>query len=163
LDLTNAPFDRQDEKQLPSAGACSRCPRQTGSNPLLRGISGNKSGLLPVCLGQREHAPADGSCFSSCRSNGAFVRSRWISRAIHPRSSRTVTASARLSLRTAEAFRWCGKHSCKARRWSPGCFRALRVLRRGSVVLRPQARTCLSRLANISKRAFVAACYRERG
>ncbi|PYT92588.1 MAG: hypothetical protein DMG36_14145, partial [Acidobacteria bacterium] len=35
LDLTNAPFDRQDEKLLPSAGACSRCPRQTGSNPLL--------------------------------------------------------------------------------------------------------------------------------
>jgi len=35
LDLTNAPFDPQDEKLLPSAGACSRCPKQTGSNPLL--------------------------------------------------------------------------------------------------------------------------------
>jgi ParB family transcriptional regulator, chromosome partitioning protein len=35
LDLTNAPFDAQDEKLLPAAGACSRCPKQTGSNPLL--------------------------------------------------------------------------------------------------------------------------------
>lgn len=35
LDLTNAPFDPQDDKLLPSAGACSRCPKQTGSNPLL--------------------------------------------------------------------------------------------------------------------------------
>ena len=35
LDLTNAPFDPQDEKLLPSAGACCRCPKQTGSNPLL--------------------------------------------------------------------------------------------------------------------------------
>jgi len=35
LDLTNAPFDPQDEKLLPAAGACSRCPKQTGSNPLL--------------------------------------------------------------------------------------------------------------------------------
>jgi ParB family chromosome partitioning protein len=35
LDLANAPFDPQDEKLLPSAGACSRCPKQTGSNPLL--------------------------------------------------------------------------------------------------------------------------------
>jgi hypothetical protein len=24
----------------------------------LRGVSGNRSGLLPVCFGQREHAPA---------------------------------------------------------------------------------------------------------
>src|SRR5438094_1659282 len=35
LDLTSAPFDPQDEKLLPAAGACSRCPKQTGSNPLL--------------------------------------------------------------------------------------------------------------------------------
>jgi ParB family transcriptional regulator, chromosome partitioning protein len=35
LDLTNAPFDTQDERLLPSAGACSHCPKQTGSNPLL--------------------------------------------------------------------------------------------------------------------------------
>ena len=35
LDLTNAPFDSQDEALLPSAGACARCPKRTGSNPLL--------------------------------------------------------------------------------------------------------------------------------
>jgi ParB family chromosome partitioning protein len=35
LDLTNAPFDPQDENLLPAAGACFRCPKQTGSNPLL--------------------------------------------------------------------------------------------------------------------------------
>lgn len=35
LDLTNAPFDPQDEALLPSAGACARCPKRTGNNPLL--------------------------------------------------------------------------------------------------------------------------------
>ena len=35
LDLTNAPFDPQDEVLLPSAGACAQCPKRTGSNPLL--------------------------------------------------------------------------------------------------------------------------------
>ena len=35
LDLTNAPFDPQDEALLPSAGACARCPKRTGSNALL--------------------------------------------------------------------------------------------------------------------------------
>jgi ParB family chromosome partitioning protein len=35
LDLTNAPFDPQDETLLPKAGACAGCPKRTGSNPLL--------------------------------------------------------------------------------------------------------------------------------
>lgn len=35
LDLTVAPFDPQDETLLPKAGACARCPKRTGSNPLL--------------------------------------------------------------------------------------------------------------------------------
>jgi len=35
LDLTNAPFDTQDEALLPSAGSCTRCPKRTGNNPLL--------------------------------------------------------------------------------------------------------------------------------
>src|SRR5437660_710178 len=35
LDLTNAPFDPEDETLLPKAGACARCPKRTGSNPLL--------------------------------------------------------------------------------------------------------------------------------
>jgi transcriptional regulator with GAF, ATPase, and Fis domain len=35
LDLSNAPFDPQDETILPMAGACARCPKRTGSNPLL--------------------------------------------------------------------------------------------------------------------------------
>src|SRR5713226_2132167 len=35
LDLTNAPFDPQDESLFPKAGACARCPKRTGSNQLL--------------------------------------------------------------------------------------------------------------------------------
>jgi hypothetical protein len=35
LDLTNAPFDPQDETLLPKVGACARCAKRTGSNPLL--------------------------------------------------------------------------------------------------------------------------------
>ena len=68
-------------------------------------ISGKRSGLLPVRFGQLAHAPADGRSVSSWGSNGAFVRSRWISRSIHSRSSRTVAASAFLSLRMDVAFR----------------------------------------------------------
>jgi ParB family chromosome partitioning protein len=35
LDITNAPFDPQDEALLPSAGSCAACPKRTGNNPLL--------------------------------------------------------------------------------------------------------------------------------
>ena len=35
LDLTNAPFDPQDEALLPAAGSCAKCPKRTGNNPLL--------------------------------------------------------------------------------------------------------------------------------
>ncbi len=35
LDLKNAPFDTEDANLLPAAGACSTCPKRTGSNPLL--------------------------------------------------------------------------------------------------------------------------------
>jgi len=35
LDISNAPFDAQDEKLLPAAGSCAACPKRTGNNPLL--------------------------------------------------------------------------------------------------------------------------------
>src|SRR6201998_2510121 len=35
LDISNAPFDPQDEPLLPAAGSCAACPKQTGNNPLL--------------------------------------------------------------------------------------------------------------------------------
>jgi len=35
LDISNAPFDAQDETLLPSAGSCTACPKRTGNNPLL--------------------------------------------------------------------------------------------------------------------------------
>src|SRR5580704_2042400 len=35
LDLTNAPFDPQDESLVPPAGSCAKCPKRTGNNPLL--------------------------------------------------------------------------------------------------------------------------------
>jgi ParB family transcriptional regulator, chromosome partitioning protein len=35
LDISNAPFDAQDEKLLPAAGSCAACPKCTGNNPLL--------------------------------------------------------------------------------------------------------------------------------
>jgi ParB family transcriptional regulator, chromosome partitioning protein len=35
LDISNAPFDAQDEKLLPVAGSCATCPKRTGNNPLL--------------------------------------------------------------------------------------------------------------------------------
>src|SRR6266852_2082124 len=62
-------------------------------------ISGKRSGLFPVRLGHAAQLPAEGSNASSCGSNGALVMSKWISRSIHSRSSRTVTASAFWSFR----------------------------------------------------------------
>jgi ParB family transcriptional regulator, chromosome partitioning protein len=35
LDISNAPFDAQDETLLPAAGSCAACPKRTGNNPLL--------------------------------------------------------------------------------------------------------------------------------
>jgi ParB family chromosome partitioning protein len=35
LDISNAPFDPQDETLLPAAGSCAACPKRTGNNPLL--------------------------------------------------------------------------------------------------------------------------------
>src|SRR5881628_826235 len=35
LSLANAPFDANDPELLPSAGACTTCPKRSGSNPLL--------------------------------------------------------------------------------------------------------------------------------
>jgi putative ABC transport system permease protein len=63
--------------------------------------------------------------FNVAADGRADALARWISRSIHARSSRTVVASAFLSFRIAAAFRYCGKHSCRARRWSFGCNRAI--------------------------------------
>src|SRR5271163_1963311 len=35
LDISNAPFDAQDQNLLPAAGSCAACPKRTGNNPLL--------------------------------------------------------------------------------------------------------------------------------
>jgi ParB family transcriptional regulator, chromosome partitioning protein len=35
LDLAHAPFELHDEKLVPSAGSCVKCPKRTGNNPLL--------------------------------------------------------------------------------------------------------------------------------
>jgi ParB family transcriptional regulator, chromosome partitioning protein len=43
LDLKNAPFDASDANLLPTAGACSACPKRTGNNPLLFPEIRNKS------------------------------------------------------------------------------------------------------------------------
>jgi hypothetical protein len=73
------PFQKDLARTIPLNYQMDFCP-----------TSGKRSGLLPLRLGQRVHAPAFGRSVSSCGSNGAFVRSRWISRSIHARSSRTV-------------------------------------------------------------------------
>lgn len=53
LDLTNAPFDTQDESLLPSAGSCLRCPKRTGANPL----------LFPEAAGQKKSICTDRQCY----------------------------------------------------------------------------------------------------
>jgi len=53
LDLTNAPFDPQDETLLPAAGSCARCPKRTGTNPL----------LFPEAVGQKKSICTDRQCY----------------------------------------------------------------------------------------------------
>jgi ParB family transcriptional regulator, chromosome partitioning protein len=43
LDITNAPFDPQDQALLPAAGSCAACPKRTGNNH----FSFRKSGRSP--------------------------------------------------------------------------------------------------------------------
>ena len=62
LDLTNAPFDANDQTLLASAGSCARCPKRTGSNPLL---------FADV---QRKGTCTDRSCYQS--KVNAFVQIR---------------------------------------------------------------------------------------
>lgn len=62
LDLSNAPFDANDETLLASAGSCARCPKRTGSNPLL---------FADV---QRKSTCTDRSCYQS--KVNAFVQIR---------------------------------------------------------------------------------------
>jgi ParB family transcriptional regulator, chromosome partitioning protein len=55
LDLTNAPFDTEDDKLLPTAGSCPRCPKRTGTNPL----------LFPEAIGQKNSICTDRTCYRS--------------------------------------------------------------------------------------------------
>src|SRR5208283_3387490 len=53
LDLTSAPFDTDDDKLLPAAGSCVRCPKRTGTNPL----------LFPEAIGQKKSICTDRICY----------------------------------------------------------------------------------------------------
>jgi ParB family chromosome partitioning protein len=53
LDLTNAPFDTQDDTLLPAAGSCVRCPKRTGTNPL----------LFPEAVGRKKSICTDRACY----------------------------------------------------------------------------------------------------
>src|SRR6266481_5483873 len=55
LDITNAPFDPQDETLLPTAGSCTRCSKRSGNNPL----------LFPEAVGQRKSICTDRACYRS--------------------------------------------------------------------------------------------------
>jgi ParB family chromosome partitioning protein len=55
LDLTNAPFDTDDDKLLRAAGSCVRCPKRTGTNPL----------LFPEAIGQKKSICTDRTCYRS--------------------------------------------------------------------------------------------------
>jgi len=53
LDLTNAPFGTEDDQLLPAAGSCLKCPKRTGSNPL----------LFPEAVGPKKSICTDRTCY----------------------------------------------------------------------------------------------------
>ena len=50
LQLTSAPFDKQDEALVPAAGSCSDCPKRTGFNKLLFADVRKDSCTDPQCF-----------------------------------------------------------------------------------------------------------------
>jgi len=57
LRLGEAPFDRADAKLLPSAGACTGCPKRTGNQrELFSDIKSADVCTDPVCFGQKREA-----------------------------------------------------------------------------------------------------------
>jgi ParB family transcriptional regulator, chromosome partitioning protein len=57
LDLSTAPFDANEPNLLPSAGACSACPKRTGNNPILfPDIKKRDTCTDPACFRQKRGA-----------------------------------------------------------------------------------------------------------
>lgn len=57
LNLDKAPFDIADAKLIPSAGACTDCPKRTGSNPsLFQGFAGKNTCTDPTCYQAKKMA-----------------------------------------------------------------------------------------------------------
>jgi len=50
LQLTSAPFDKQDDKLVPDAGSCANCPKRTGFNKLLFADIRKDSCTDPQCF-----------------------------------------------------------------------------------------------------------------
>jgi ParB family transcriptional regulator, chromosome partitioning protein len=50
LQLSSAPFDKQDEKLVPEAGSCANCPKRTGFNKLLFADVRKDSCTDPQCF-----------------------------------------------------------------------------------------------------------------
>ena len=57
LNLDKAPFDIADAKLIESAGACTDCPKRTGSNPsLFQGFAGKNTCTDPACYQAKKMA-----------------------------------------------------------------------------------------------------------
>lgn len=56
LNLDKAPFDIKDAKLVPSAGACTDCPKRTGANPTLFEGLGRNNCMDPACYQQKKMA-----------------------------------------------------------------------------------------------------------
>jgi len=59
LIFANAPFDLQNETLLPSAGACARCTKRTGNNPLFLPEERQKSIYMLSGMGFGDDSLAD--------------------------------------------------------------------------------------------------------
>ncbi len=89
LDLANAPFDPQDETLLPPAGSCARCPKRTGTNPL----------LFPEAVGPTKSICTDRQCYR------AKVE------ALVQRRVKPLEASGEKPLRVSQAPAWQAKNA----------------------------------------------------
>ena len=56
LNLDKAPFDIADKKLVPSAGACTDCPKRSGSNPMLFEGIGKNTCMDPACYQSKKMA-----------------------------------------------------------------------------------------------------------
>lgn len=97
LRLADAPFKRGDTTLLPTAGACTTCPKRTGANPdLFADVKGADVCTDPPCFRAKEQAHADATLKTARESGAELIEGREAKRLMPSQWSTRVEGYLRL-------------------------------------------------------------------